>query len=180
MLNLEKFQARVCQTTCAFVIHRSRILLVKHKKLGIWLAPGGHIDEGELPHQTALRECVEETGLKAQVLSPLPLPQGKNSQYFPSPFAVNLHWISQENYHARLQSKNPTLPHATKKWPRGCEQHLVYCYLVKPVGPVQFKQNIQETDGIGWFSLSKIKTLETTPDIKQEITLAFKLYQKIH
>jgi 8-oxo-dGTP pyrophosphatase MutT (NUDIX family)/GNAT superfamily N-acetyltransferase len=44
---------------------RSRVLLHKHKRLGLWLQPGGHIDPGELPWRGALREAVEETGLPA-------------------------------------------------------------------------------------------------------------------
>lgn len=44
---------------------RSRVLLHKHKRLGLWLQPGGHIDPGELPWDGALRETVEETGLPA-------------------------------------------------------------------------------------------------------------------
>lgn len=34
-----------------------------HKRLGIWIQPGGHIDEGEAPWEAALRETEEETGL---------------------------------------------------------------------------------------------------------------------
>src|SRR6267154_1476348 len=39
-------------------------LLIEHKKLGVWLAPGGHLEEGEEPHQGALREVREEIGLE--------------------------------------------------------------------------------------------------------------------
>jgi 8-oxo-dGTP pyrophosphatase MutT (NUDIX family) len=41
---------------------RGTVLLV-HRRLGIWLQPGGHLDAGELPADAALRETVEETGL---------------------------------------------------------------------------------------------------------------------
>ena len=34
-----------------------------HKRLGIWLQPGGHVDPGEEPASAALREAGEETGL---------------------------------------------------------------------------------------------------------------------
>ena len=34
-----------------------------HKKLGLWLQPGGHVDTGETPWDAALREAGEETGL---------------------------------------------------------------------------------------------------------------------
>lgn len=38
-------------------------LLHRHKRLGIWLQPGGHVDPGETPPEAALREAVEETGV---------------------------------------------------------------------------------------------------------------------
>lgn len=41
---------------------RGTVLLV-HRRLGIWLQPGGHLDGGEAPADAALRETVEETGL---------------------------------------------------------------------------------------------------------------------
>jgi 8-oxo-dGTP pyrophosphatase MutT (NUDIX family) len=42
-----------------------RILLHRHKRLGRWLQPGGHLDAGEHPAEAALRETAEETGLTA-------------------------------------------------------------------------------------------------------------------
>jgi len=48
---------------------RRRVLLHKHKRLGLWLQPGGHIDAGESPWQSALREAQEETGLPATLVS---------------------------------------------------------------------------------------------------------------
>jgi 8-oxo-dGTP pyrophosphatase MutT (NUDIX family) len=42
-----------------------RVLLHKHKRLGIWLQPGGHIDTDESCEQAVLREVTEETGLVA-------------------------------------------------------------------------------------------------------------------
>lgn len=37
--------------------------MVHHRALKRWLQPGGHLDSGELPHEAAVRECFEETGL---------------------------------------------------------------------------------------------------------------------
>ncbi|MBW3657865.1 MAG: NUDIX domain-containing protein [Actinobacteria bacterium] len=42
-----------------------RVLLHRHKRLGIWLQPGGHLDPGEGPAAAAVRETAEETGLVA-------------------------------------------------------------------------------------------------------------------
>ena len=52
-----------------FIIHDNKVLLVFHKKLQKWLPPGGHIHEGELPEEAALREAKEETGLDIEIVS---------------------------------------------------------------------------------------------------------------
>ena len=43
-----------------------QVLLIKHKRLGTWLPPGGEIEDGETPQQAAYRELFEETGLIAR------------------------------------------------------------------------------------------------------------------
>lgn len=42
-----------------------RALLHRHKRLGRWLQPGGHLDPGEQPWDAAVRETLEETGVRA-------------------------------------------------------------------------------------------------------------------
>lgn len=50
-------------TGSAIVVGRLGVVLHLHKRLGIWLQPGGHVDPGEAPWEAALREAEEETGL---------------------------------------------------------------------------------------------------------------------
>jgi len=45
-----------------------KILLVKHKKFGKWVQPGGHIEHNEFPEEAAIRETYEETGIKIKLL----------------------------------------------------------------------------------------------------------------
>ena len=50
-------------TGSAIVTGPRGVLLLRHKRLGLWLQPGGHVDPGESPWEAALREAHEETGL---------------------------------------------------------------------------------------------------------------------
>ena len=58
---------RICFGSSGFLVNDGKVLLIKHKKLGIWLAPGGHIDGNELPEKAAEREFWEEKIGRAHV-----------------------------------------------------------------------------------------------------------------
>ncbi|MFA4946392.1 MAG: NUDIX domain-containing protein [Candidatus Micrarchaeia archaeon] len=73
-------------TVSVVVIKERRVLLLKQERSPFWLLPGGHIEDDELPHEAAIREVKEETGLETEILEkpdeksrtkiavPLPLP----------------------------------------------------------------------------------------------------------
>ena len=50
-------------TASGIVVGPRGTALHLHRRLGIWLQPGGHIDAGETPDVAALREATEELGL---------------------------------------------------------------------------------------------------------------------
>ena len=52
-------------TASAFVLSSRGVILHLHRRLKIWVQPGGHVDAGEGPEQAAVRETLEETGLEA-------------------------------------------------------------------------------------------------------------------
>lgn len=41
-----------------------KVFIIHHKKSGLWLSPGGHIDKGESAWQAVNREIYEELGMK--------------------------------------------------------------------------------------------------------------------
>ena len=55
-------------TVAVFVVHNNHVLLHPHKKLGLWLPPGGHIDAPELPDEAAIREVREEAGITIELV----------------------------------------------------------------------------------------------------------------
>ena len=57
-------------TASALIINKEgKVLLVNHKKLGVWLYPGGHVEPNETPDETVIREVEEETGLDVEIIS---------------------------------------------------------------------------------------------------------------
>ena len=192
MSDLISATAKICYTAAGCLIHQDRVLLVKHKKLGLWLNPGGHIEENEVAHQAAEREFWEETGITVRAVGYNQLKDDGDTQFVPAPFAANVHWISKQNYDARLQAEQVANQGTTDKksrdkatseygkqkgWERGCEQHYNFMFLVEPVDGVDFKQNVEETDGIAWFSLDELSDLEIKENIRAEIAHAFFIKQ---
>jgi len=57
-------------TASAFVVSERGVILHRHRRLGIWVQPGGHVDPGETPEGAAVRETFEETGLGVRHLDP--------------------------------------------------------------------------------------------------------------
>ena len=83
-------------TGSAIVIGRRGVVLLKHKRLGIWLQPGGPIDPGETPWQAALREAAEETGLELSFAA-------VDSEGVPSLAHVDVHPAARGHTHLDLR-----------------------------------------------------------------------------
>lgn len=87
-------------TTSVYIVFKNKVLLHKHKKYDLILPPGGHIDRDELPHEAALREVKEETGV------PIKLYNARKELKFEKTHEpnigvhFNLHNINQFHQHA--------------------------------------------------------------------------------
>lgn len=80
---------------------KGEFLLHKHRKLGFWLPPGGHIDPNEEPHEAVIREVLEETGLTCKVLScgypfKSQIMDSAHTQSLPVPMAILKEFIADK------------------------------------------------------------------------------------
>ena len=132
-----------------------KILMIKHKKLGVWLPPGGHIDENELPCKAALREIFEETGVKARVISAAMDTDFPVADYeLPVPMEISLEDIEGNGLH----------------------NHIDMVYLCRAEDSALTPQK-SEIDEIGWFDPSEAEELETFANVRISIKKAVKLLQ---
>jgi 8-oxo-dGTP pyrophosphatase MutT (NUDIX family) len=75
-------------TATAYVVHAQRTLLLWHQGLGMWLPPGGHCEPNEDPVQAAIREALEETAIRVEVIPPLDLLVCEGPKVLPPPAVI--------------------------------------------------------------------------------------------
>lgn len=85
----------------AFVVRDERILFLKHRKYGVWLQPGGHVEERETPDEAAIREVKEETGLEVEIVDDFQpgMEFGNRAENLPQPVNVNVHRVEEGHWH---------------------------------------------------------------------------------
>jgi 8-oxo-dGTP diphosphatase len=126
-------------TASAIVSALGHILLVHHKKIGAWVPPGGHINQTEMPHEAAVREVYEETGVKVEVLSEQTPTTGDSKAFFP-PQPLCIHTVEAFEDKAYVY-------------------HLDLAYLCKPISlgillpKISYSQEVNEAR---WFTLEEV------------------------
>ncbi len=118
---------------------QNRALLIRHKKLGVWLPPGGHVEPNETPDVAVLREIWEESGVLATLL-----PNGEDhaagdewAEVLHAPFAVLLEDIGQ----------------------RGVHFHIDLVYLCAARGQ-EGASNPEENTDLRWMTLREVEALD--------------------
>ena len=112
-------------TVAVFVVSDGKVLLHLHRKLGMWLPPGGHIEQNELPDDAAVREVFEETGLRVKLV-------GEKREDVEDP--IQLHRP------AGVQLENIGPGH----------QHIDLIYFATPSGQTDIHQDFSR-DKVGWY-----------------------------
>lgn len=136
-------------TVATFVIHQGKVLLLWHKKLQMWLPPGGHIDPNELPDEAAVREVLEETGLKVDLISPLSTPHMPGPRPLVRPEGIQLEPISPGH------------------------EHIDLIYFARPADPTHsLLQANDEVERAGWYDLAGLDRIPVTEEIRYWVTRA--------
>ena len=88
----------------AYIVRDGKVLLVHHKKLGLWLPVGGHVDEGETPESALLREVREEAGIGIEILGSSDHEGNETGkvEMLTTPNHVQLEKIDEEHQHIDL------------------------------------------------------------------------------
>ena len=113
-------------TTCIFVVHEAKVLLIHHRKLDKWLPLGGHIELDEDPEQAARREAREESGLEVELLGERAPTTEPGTRALISPRFLDIHRITDTHEHigmiywARPKSGSATLAAAEHHDIRWC------------------------------------------------------------
>lgn len=129
-----------CVSVYVFNPDTEKFLLVKHKKLGKWVQPGGHIELNEDPEEAAIRETFEETGLHVKLMGE----HYPRETDFIKPLALQRNAVKPDHIHVDI------------------------VYMAIPTDEGSLSINEKETDGLKWFSLEEIldDDFETFDDVK--------------
>lgn len=124
----------LCSTI--YVINKkNEFLFFKHPKLKKWVPPGGKIEPNELPHNAAIRECLEETGFQVELMGI----EKSIDEGIIAPQGLEF---------------NPS---------RGnCQAHLDFIYFARLLSNDSTKRS---ENIVQWFSLKNISELNTFPSI---------------
>ena len=135
-------------TASVFVVWQAQVALHRHAKLGLLLfPPGGHVETDELPDQAAVREVIEETGVRI-ALEPdfvLELPTGVSSPLMlPRPRGVQLEKIADGH------------------------EHIDLIYFGRPIEPYDGALEA----GFSWYDADALEKLDLVPDVRAWCRLA--------
>lgn len=134
-------------TVATFIVDAGRVLLLRHRSLNMWLPPGGHIEQNELPDEAAIRETLEEAGIHVELVSSPRLGVTEPRQ-LARPEGVQVETI------------------------RPGHEHVDLIYFARPAGDTRLRLSQREAHAIGWHSLADLEELDLTDEVRRWCVLA--------
>jgi ADP-ribose pyrophosphatase YjhB (NUDIX family) len=134
----------------AFVVWNGALLLHHHAKLRRWLPPGGHVEADELPDDAAVREVLEETGVRVELL-------GETAIDAPGP---------RQLLRPRGIQLEPIRPG---------HEHIDLIYFARPVEPYGGElPRGQDDPSLGWYDAEALARLELDEEMRAWCRLALR------
>ncbi|HEY4668463.1 MAG TPA: NUDIX domain-containing protein [Tepidiformaceae bacterium] len=130
-------------TATAYVVSRGRTLMLWHRKLRMWLPPGGHCELNEDPVQAALREAREESGLEVEIIPPPDLVRCEGPVVLPPPAVILIEDIVRDD--------------------QPFHQHIDHVYFTRAVEPVDFDAPIPDATIFAWVDAATLEIPCTLP-----------------
>jgi 8-oxo-dGTP pyrophosphatase MutT (NUDIX family) len=127
-------------TVAVFVVKDGKILLHFHRKLRMWLLPGGHIEKDELPDDAAVREVFEEAGLEVELV-------GERREDVAEP--------RQLHRPAGIQLENIGPNH----------EHIDLIYFAKPKGSTEPREEF-DGDMTGWYGPDEWESMYVNAEVR--------------
>ena len=141
-------------TVAIFVVWEGKVLLHHHRKLDMWLPPGGHIEKDELPDDAALREVWEETGIRVALV-------GERREDVEDP--VQLHRPAG----IQLEDIGPG------------HQHIDLIYFARPIGSTDIHEDFVP-DKVGWYASDDWDVMEVNAEVRGWCERALSALEGVH
>ena len=137
-----------------------RVLLVQHLGSGLWLYPGGHLEDGEGPGAAAVRETLEETGLRVRAVGPAGFTHPAVVSH-PVPFTVIEMPVRDERF--------------------GEHRHIDLVYVCEPVdGSRDLVAQVSEVSEVGWVPVTEVADKSCPRELPALITAAAHRASSLH
>ncbi len=142
-------------TATVYVINNDKVLLHEHKKYHTWFPLGGHIEADEFPHEAAIREVKEESGLnvnlfETELAPPIELARVKR---IPAPFCLLHEGIGHE------------------------ENFFDFIYIAES-DEAELHPEGNESKIFKWFTYDELLEYEIKPHVKNMALTILEYYQK--
>ncbi|MCH9610549.1 MAG: hypothetical protein S4CHLAM81_03910 [Chlamydiales bacterium] len=146
-------------TASTYIFDNDKVLLIHHKKIRKWFGPGGHVDENEMPHEAAIRECLEETGLEVELIHDERV------------------WITPRFNGCSIPRPAFMLLEKIPAWKDQPEHYHIDHIFVARVVNGKLNPNYDETLDMGWFTLEETKELEMFDETRDVLRQLFPSHQ---
>ena len=135
-----------------YVVQEDKVLLTWNKKVNGFVPVGGHVDEGELPQECAIREAKEESGFDVEIISARKMEHSN----LPQNLDIQVDIIKPDHHHINIS------------------------FIGKIVGGEMLSESDEQT-ALKWFSKEEIENnTQVFPNTREKCLLALDFIKNLN